>query len=334
MAGFVLRRAGWAAFVVVAVVTIVFVLMFGIGDACATKLGPNAGPEQVAQCRERHGFDQPLWKQYVAYLGVTTCLRRGDDAWHSDPAERGRCGLLQAELGSSMLHDEPVMDVIVTRLPRTLLLGGLALFFEILIGVTIGVIAAVRRNTWFDTGFMATAFLGISAPTFLTGLVFLYFFAFRLGWFPVGGYGVTGWDHVYHALLPAFTLAIIGAATYARIMRSEMIETLRSDFIRTAHAKGVAPWRVVVAHGVRTALLPIVTLMGLQLAILVSGAIITETIYAWPGVGRLAVESIVNLDAPIVMGVVLIVSLTVQLGNFLADIAVAALDPRIRLGSD
>jgi peptide/nickel transport system permease protein len=331
MARFLAERALWAVFVVAAVVTIVFVLMFGIGDACASKLGANARPEQVAQCRAQYGYDQPLFTQYLGYLGIGSCLRRDDAAWSADPDERGRCGLFQGELGRSMLHEEPVVDVIVTRLPRTLLLGGLALGFELLIGVGIGILAAVRRNTWFDTGFMATAFLGISAPTFLTGLVFLYFFAFRLGWFPVGGYGVTSWDHVYHALLPAFTLAIIGAATYARIMRSEMIDTLRSDFIRTAHAKGVAPARVVIAHGARNALLPIVTLMGISLAILVSGAIITETIFAWPGVGRLAVESIINLDAPIVMGVVLIVSLTVQLGNFLADVAVAALDPRIRV---
>ncbi len=331
MAGYLVKRAGWGLFVVVVAITVVFGLMFGVGDPCAAKLGANARPEQVAQCRADYGLDEPITTQYLSYVGVTECLRREDPAWSPDPAERGRCGLLQGELGTSMLHQERVTELVVTRLPRTLLLGAMAMLFELLLGVSIGVIAAVRRNTWFDTGFMATAFLGISAPSFLTGLVFLYFFAFRLGWFPVGGYGVTSWEHVYHAVLPAFTLAIIGAATYARIMRSEMIETLRSDFIRTAHAKGVAPVRVVLAHGVRNALLPIVTLMGLQLPLLVAGAIITETIYAWPGVGRLAVESILNYDAPTVVGVVLMVALTVQVGNFLADVAVAALDPRIRL---
>jgi peptide/nickel transport system permease protein len=224
-----------------------------------------------------------------------------------------------------------VTRVILTRLPRTILLGAMALLFELLIGLFIGIVAAARRNTWFDTGIMAVAFLGISAPTFLTGLLFLYFFAFRLGWFPVGGYGVTAWDHVYSAMLPAFTLAIIGAATYARIMRSEMVEVLRSDYIRTAKAKGVGPLAVVLKHGARNALLPIVTMMGLSLAILVSGAIITESIYAWPGVGRLAIEAINSFDAPMIMGVVLMVSLTVQLGNFLADIALGLLDPRVRV---
>lgn len=331
MLGYTLKRLGWAVFVVAVALTVVFVIMHGVGDACTAKLGPQARPEQVQQCREQYGFDKPFLAQYLSYVGVGECVRKGSADWSEDADERGRCGILQGDLGESMLHGEPVVDVILTRLPRTLLLGGMALGFEVLIGVFIGVLAAVRRNTWFDTGFMATAFVGISAPTFLTGLLFLYFFAFRLGWFPVGGYGLDPLDHVYHALLPAFTLAIIGAATYARIMRSEMVDTLRSDFIRTAHAKGVAPGTVVVRHGVRNALLPIVTLMGLQLAMLVSGAIITESIFAWPGVGRLALESIDNMDAPIVMGVVVMVSLTVQLGNFLADISVAALDPRIRL---
>lgn len=330
MAELLLKRSAWAGFVVFAVVTIVFVLMYGIGDACASKLGANARPEQVQECREAYGFDRPMTEQYLGYIGIGLCVRRNSDGWSDDPSERERCGLLQGDLGDSMLHDDRVTEVIMARLPRTFLLGGMAMGFELLIGLLIGVIAAVRRNTWFDTGFMATAFVGISAPTFLTGLIFLYFFAFQLGWFPVGGYGVTGWDHVSHAVLPAITLAIIGAATYARIMRSEMIETLRADYMRTAKAKGVGPIKVIFAHGVRNALLPIVTLMGLQLRLMVSGAIITETIFAWPGVGRLAFESISNQDAFIVMGVVIIVSLTVQFGNLLADLSVAGLDPRIR----
>jgi peptide/nickel transport system permease protein len=154
--------------------------------------------------------------------------------------------------------------------------------------------------------------------------------AFLGGWFPVGGYGVTFWEHVEHALLPAFTLAIVGAATYARIMRSEMIDNLGSDHMRTAKAKGLHPLRVVLTHGVRNALLPVVTLAGLSMPLLVSGAVITETIYAWPGMGKLAIEAINNLDLFTIMGVVLFASLMVQLGNLLADLAVAALDPRVR----
>ncbi len=241
-----------------------------------------------------------------------------------------RCGLLQGDLGESFGHHEPVADVIAQRLPRTLLLGAIALLLELLLGVSIGILAAYRRNTWVDTGLMSAAYLGISMPTFVTGPIFLAVFGFYYGWFPLGGYGVGFWDHVYHALLPGFTLAIIGAATYARVMRSELVDTLRSDYIRTAAAKGL-PTSGVLRHAVRNALLPIVTMLGLSLTLLVAGAIITETIFGWPGMGNLAIRSIVNLDTPTVMGVVLVFAVTVQAGNLLADIAVALLDPRVRL---
>ncbi|MEM9071513.1 MAG: ABC transporter permease [Myxococcota bacterium] len=241
-----------------------------------------------------------------------------------------RCGLLQGDLGESFGHNEPVAEVIAHRLPRTLLLGAVAMSIELLIGLGVGIFAALRRNTWVDTGFMSAAYLGISMPTFVTGPIFLAVFGFYYGWFPLGGYGSGFWDHVYHALLPGFTLAIIGAATYARVMRSELVDTLRSDYIRTAAAKGL-PGRGVVRHAVRNALLPIATMVGLSLTLLVAGAIITETIFGWPGMGNLAIRSIVNLDAPTVMGVVLVFAVTVQVGNLLADIAVAFLDPRVRL---
>ncbi|RLB54255.1 MAG: glutathione ABC transporter permease GsiC [Deltaproteobacteria bacterium] len=331
MLEFALKRAAWASFVMLAVITIVFMLVSQIGDPCAARLGANARPEQIAACHEQYGFDQPLTAQYGAYLGLSSCVRKSSPNY--DGGE-GHCGILQGDLGESMRMEQDVVEVILTRLPRSMLLGAMAMGFEVLLGVFIGIIAATRRNTWFDTGVMATAFVGISAPTFLSGLLFLYFFAFRLGWFPVGGYGNTPLEHIYSAILPAFTLAIIGAATYARIMRSEMVETLRADYVRTAKAKGLGPVAVIMKHGARNALLPIVTLMGLQLAILVSGAIITESIFAWPGVGRLAIESIHNLDAPIIMGVVIMVSFTVQFGNFLADVAVGALDPRVRVDQE
>ncbi len=334
MIGYVLRRLGWGLLVVWVVVSGIFVLMNAIGDPAAAMLGPKASPERIAELRRYYGLDRPLSEQYLAYLGLVPCIRHSSPKWHEDPARRQHCGLLQGDFGESFVHKEPVLRLISYRFPRTLLLGLLALFFELTFGVTLGVMAAVRRNSWFDTGFMALAFLGISAPSFLTGLLFLQFIAYRLGWFPVGGYGLTPWEHVYHALLPALTLAIIGAATDARIMRSEMIETLRADYVRTARAKGASPLRVVLRHAFRNALLPIVTIVGLSLPLLVSGAIITESIYAWPGMGSLLLESIYNLDVPTVMAVVVVVSSTVQAGNLAADIAVAALDPRVRLGAE
>jgi peptide/nickel transport system permease protein len=327
MTVFLARRLGFTAFVLVVVLTLVFNLLFGIGDPAVATLGPNAKREQIEDFRKRYGLDRPLLEQFTGYVGLTRCIRPASPAYDEG---RGHCGVLQGHLGESFSHNEPVGQVLLTRFPRTLLLGLIAIFFELVIGLTFGMIAAVRRHTWLDTGIMALAFLGISAPTFLTGLLFLYYVAFLLGWFPVGGYGVGFWDHVQHALLPAFTLAIIGAATYARIMRSEMIDNLGSDHIRTAKAKGLHPLRVVLAHGFRNALLPVVTLMGLTMPLLVSGAVITETIYAWPGMGKLAIEAINNLDLFTVMGVVLFASLMVQIGNLLADLAVAALDPRVR----
>lgn len=331
MVTYALRRLSWTALVLAIVLTAVFTLLFGIGDPAVATLGANAKREQIEDFRRAYGLDQPLPQQFLSYVGIAKCARPSAPGWDPDPDKRGRCGLLQGNLGESFSHNEPVADVLISRFPRTLLLGVMAMGFELLFGLVIGIVAAVRRNSWIDTGFMTLAFLGISAPSFLTGLLFLRYVAFQAGWFPVGGYGTSFADHLYHAVLPALTLAIIGAATYARIMRSEMIDVLGSDYIRTAKAKGASPLRVVLRHGVRTALLPIVTLMGLQLALLVSGAVITETIFAWPGMGRLAIESITNLDLFTVMGVVLFASLAVQLGNLIADLAVAALDPRVRL---
>src|SRR5690606_11074557 len=220
--------------------------------------------------------------------------------------------------------------LIAVRLPRTMLLGALALGLELLIGLGLGIVAAVRRNSWLDSAIMSATFAGVSLPTFVTGLLFLGYFAVRLGWFPVGGYGAGAWSHVWHAFLPALTLALAGASTYARIMRSELIETLQSDYVRTARAKGLSYTRVVLVHGVRNALLPVITLVGMSLRILVSGAIVTEAIYGWPGMGRLAVEAIGGLDLPVVLGIVFVASAFVQLGNVLADVAVAIFDPRVR----
>ena len=419
MLAFIVRRVLGAITIVFLVVLLVFTLVHAIGDPAAATLGPNAGPEQLADFQRKYGLDRPLGQQLLGYLGVGGCVRgrrpaiveddlsaqleragldvarphrtseesalpsshgeitaeltKAGEAWElalvatdaggaaqtfrasgnvddlaSEVAEpvaahlgggavvvrrfdRGdRCGLLQGDLGESFGHNEPVADVIGHRLPRTLLLGAIALLFELLFGLSVGILAAVRRNTWVDTGLMSSAYLGISLPTFVTGPLFLFAFAFLYGWVPLGGYGVGFWDHVYHALLPAFTLAIIGAATYARIMRSELVDTLRSDFVRTAAAKGL-PRHRVVGHAVRNALLPIVTMLGLSMTLLVAGAIITETIFGWPGMGALAIRAIVNLDAPTVMGVVVVFAVTVQTGNLLADIAVAALDPRVRL---
>lgn len=308
-------------------VTTVFFVASGIGDPAVATLGPNATPERRAEWRYQWGLDASVPVQYARYLGLAPY-----------PDEPGRIhdagfhGVLQGELGLAFRDQQPVVDAMAHRLPRTLLLSGMVLVFEIVFGLLLGTLAALRRGTFLDTGFMGLAFLGVSIPSFVSGPIVLLVFAFRLGWFPIGGYGLHFWDHVYHGLLPAMVMAVIGAATYARVMRSEMIETMQADYIRTARAKGLSPTAVVLRHGVRNAMLPIVTMIGLSLPLLVNGAIITEFIFNWPGMGRLVIEAINGLDIPTIMGVVLIVAVVVQIGNLIADVAVGALDPRIRLG--
>lgn len=309
MLSFVFRRLLWAMFVVAVTISGVFFLMNGVGDPARARLGPKASAAQLEAFREKCGLKAPLVQRYATFLG----------------------GIATGDLGRTCPEGREVSALIAARLPRTMLLGAMAIFLEVLLGASIGIWAATRKGTWFDTAVMSTTFLMVSAPTFVTGLLFLNYAAFRLGWFPVGGYGVSMLDHVRHALLPALTLAIIGTATQARLMRSEMIETLRSDYVRTARAKGASEPRAILRHAARNAMLPLVTLTGLNASLVVSGAIITEAIYGWPGMGRLAVESITSLDVPTVLGVVLVASLGVQLANLLADLLVAALDPRIRL---
>jgi peptide/nickel transport system permease protein len=304
------RRLARSLFVIWASMSLVFFIAHGIGDPAVAALGPNARAEQIAQYRTRHGLDRPFLVQYGEYLA----------------------GALSGDLGRSYRDEQPVLEVLLTRLPRTMLLGAMALGFELVLGIALGVAAALRRHRALDAFAMGLAFLGVSAPTFLTGLLFLHVFAFRLGLFPVGGYGNDPLDHLWHAILPAFTLAIVGAATYARLVRAEMIETLRSDYVRTARMKGLTETRVVLGHALRNALLPAITLAGLSLPLLVSGAIITESIYDWPGMGRLAIESIHALDVPMLLGIVLFASISVQVGNLGAEWLISAIDPRVKFG--
>jgi peptide/nickel transport system permease protein len=310
MSLFLVRKLATAIFVLWLVMTGVFLLVNVVGDPARAALGPQASGAQLDAFRKKHQLDLPLGERYLAYLGQLATL----------------------ELGRSYQDERPVAEMIAVRLPRTLLLGGIALGLELLLGLGAGVLAALYAKSWFDSAVMATSFVGISMPSFVTGLYFLGYFAFRLGWFPIGGYGVSALDHVYHAILPALTLAVIGAATYARLMRSELLEALKSDYVRTARAKGLPPWRVVLVHAGRNALLPVVTLLSVSLRVVVSGAVITETIFGWPGMGRLAYEAISGLDLPLVLGIVFVACAVVQLGNVLADLAVAALDPRLREG--
>jgi peptide/nickel transport system permease protein len=308
MMRFLLGRLCSAVLVLWLVMTGVFLLVNVVGDPARAALSEKASPEQLEAFRKKHGLDRPLRERYGQYL----------------------LELASLDLGVSFQDAQPVTELIARRLPRTLLLGAMALSFELILGLGAGVLAALYRKTWLDTLIMAISFAGISMPSFVIGLWLLGYFAFRLGWFPIGGYGVSALDHLRHAVLPALTLAVMGAATYARLMRSELIEALKSDYVRTARAKGLSMRRVVLVHALRNALVPIVTLLSVSLRIVVSGAVITETIFGWPGMGRLAFEAISGLDLPVVLGIVFVACGVVQLANIVADVAVVALDPRLR----
>lgn len=333
MMRYLARRLAFGFAVVALVTTAVFLLVYVAGNPAATALGPHAGPEQIAQFEHKQGLDRPLHVQFLAYVGAIPCLRQYETGDPTAPRPGARCGLLQGDLGRSYLFGEPVTEVILARLPRTVLLGGMALGFELLFGLLAGLVAALRRDSFEDFALLATTSLGASLPTFVTGPVALYVLAFLAGWFPIGGYGTTPLEHLHHAILPSLMLSVGGAASYARLLRSELVEALRSDYVRAARARGLPEGRVL-RHALRNALAPVAAMIGLSLPGLVGGAIVTESVFGWPGLGKLSVQAVNALDAPTVLAVVLMSALAVQAGNLLADLALAWLDPRVRLGDE
>lgn len=308
MIRFLLRRALAALLILWAVGTVTFVVTTQLGDPVSVIAGPRASAADRAHVRAFYGLNDPTIVQYGRFMGR---LARGD-------------------LGRSYRYRRPVSELIAERFPRTALLASLALVFEVTLGVFLGLVAAARKGKPVDTAVMASSFVMMSTPTFLSGKFLLVGLAYYAGLFPLGGYGTTALEHVYHAILPAFALAALAMAHYARLVRNELVEVLRSDFVRTARAKGLSEGAVLVKHALRNALLPVVTSVGLSIGALLGGAIVTETIFAWPGLGRLAYEAIVGLDVPTILGTVLFGSLLVQLGTLLSDLAYAYLDPRIR----
>ena len=201
-----------------------------------------------------------------------------------------------------------------------------AIFFELLLGLSAGLIAATQRGRATDQTVMVLSFVGVSAPQFVVGLLLLYVFAYLLDWFPLGGYGTFS-----HLILPALTLGITGAGWYSRMTRSATIDVLRQDYIRTARAKGVPESQVILVHGLRNAILPVVAMIGLDIGIFMSGAVVVESVFGWPGIGQLAWQAIQRVDIPIIMGVTLVAAIAIVIGNLLADIATSLLDPRVSL---
>lgn len=256
----------------------------------------------VEQLRSQLGLNDPLPVQYVRFLG---------NALHGD-------------LGNSIMNDEPVTRLILTQLPSTVELAFAGMAIGILLGCLLGIVAALRPNSWSDYGSMIVAMIGVSVPSFWLGLLLIFFFALRLGWFPATGQG--GLDRL---VLPATVLGLGVAGMIARLVRSSMLEVLRQEYVTTARAKGLFEWHVVLRHAFRNAMIPTVTMVGLQFGQLLSGAVIVETVFARQGIGRLAVDAILRKDFPLVQGTVLFIAVLYLLSNLFTDICYGYLDPRI-----
>jgi peptide/nickel transport system permease protein len=329
--GRISTRVLWALFTIWAVVTLAFFINQALpSDPARAVAGPQARPADVARIRVALGLDRPITTQYRIFMQRLVHARPGDEAaTRREHASCAKLGPLHVDLGTSYQMRRPVVQVIAERFPRTFFLALAAVFVQVLIGVGLGVVAAVKRNTAWDYGAVTFTLLGISAPTFLTGILLQYVFGHRLRWLPLDGFGLTLGEHVVSIVLPALTLGIAGAAYYTRLVRDDMIDLLRQDFVRTARAKGVPPFGVVVKHALRNALLPLVTLMGLDLGTLVGGAIVTEKLFRWPGLGQLSVDSVFQRDAPLILGTVIVASTAIVLSNLLVDLSYAVLDPRV-----
>jgi ABC-type dipeptide/oligopeptide/nickel transport system permease component len=302
---YLIRRLLLTIPVLLGVATLVFSLIHFIpGDPAQAMLGEGAAPEDVAQLRARLGLDRPLLVQYGTFLQ----------------------GLVRGDLGVSLRNDQPVLQQILERMPATAELALASMTVAVLIALPLGIIAAVWRGTAIDHTAMTLSLVGISVPNFWLGPLLAIVFAVELGWLPVGGRGT-----VAHLVLPAVTLGAALAAILARMTRASLLEELREPYVLAARAKGVSRSRAILHHAFRNSLIPIVTILGLQFGVVLTGAVITESIFAWPGIGRLLIQSISFRDYPTVQGCVLLIAVTYVAVNLITDLTYGFLDPRIRV---
>jgi len=279
------------------------ILKFVPGDPALQVGGLDASPEDLAAIRQQLGLDRPVHVQYLYFVG----------------------NALRGDFGKSIRSNRPVLEEMWSRIPNTVVLTAVAMIFAILLGTGLGILAAVRQYSLWDNLAMATAMLGISVPIFWLGLMLMLLFAVQLRWFPTAGTGTA-----LHLVLPALTLGAASAAIIARQVRSAMLEVLRQDYVRTARAKGLKPRKVILRHALTNALIPAVTIIGLQFGYLLAGAVVTETVFAWPGVGRLLVDAIKFRDFPVVQATILWLALIFSTVNLAVDVLYGYLDPRIK----
>lgn len=307
MRRYVLSRCGQAVPVLFGVTLITFLLTHvALGDPVRAMMGQRADPEVVARIRAEYGLDKPLWHRYALYMGK----------------------LLVGDLGYSYRQGRPVSETLAERLPATMRLAVAAMVVAVVLGMAAGIVAAVRHNTGVDLLMMTLSLLGISTPVFWLGMMLILLFAVWLGWFPISGYGDGAFGHL---VLPALTLGALQAGYIARMTRSALLEVLRQEYVRTARAKGLKERVVILKHGLRNGILPILTLAGIGLGDLLVGAPLTETVFGWPGLGRLLVAAVGNRDLPVVLGATLLFALIYLGANLVVDLAYALVDPRVRL---
>ena len=303
MTNYIIRRLIFAFLTLFGVSLVTFLVVNAVpADPAAVIAGPYANAQTVENIRHQLGLDRPLTVQYGVFL------------WNA----------LHGNWGVSFINQLPVLQQILDSFPATVLLGLTAFFTQLLIGIPLGAIAAARQNSWVDNLVMGNVLIGLSLPRYWLGVMLLFVFAFKLSWFPLGGYG-----EVSNIVLPALTVGLTGAAYYARLLRTSMIEVKRQDYVLTARAKGITESRVLTRHIMRNSLIPVVTWAGIDLASFMGGLIIVESVFGWPGIGRLTFMAIQNMDIPLIMGTVLFSGIIVVLMNLIVDICYVFLDPRI-----
>lgn len=284
---------------------VTYLLLYLIpADPARQLAGRSATAETVANIRAQLGLDLPFYEQYFRYLA----------------------NLLQGDLGRSYIQRTEVTELIRSRLSASAQLLVWGICFELLIGVSLGILAALKRNTAVDQLLMTLSFIGVSSPHFIASMLFLYLFAVHLEWFPLGGYGTT-----HHILLPAITLGLLGSGWYSRMVRSSMIEVLQQDFIRTARSKGLTRMRVIFRHVLPNAIIPIIPMVAIDIGIFIGGLVVVESVFGWPGLGQLAWQAIQRVDIPVIVGVTMVSAVFIVLANLLADLLVPLVDPRINL---
>jgi len=303
MLSFILRRLLLAIPTLFGVLVIVFLLLYvAPGDPVQEMVGERADPETVARLRAELRLDDPLHKQFIHYAG----------------------GVVQGDLGKSYITRRPIRQDIAERFPKTLQLAGAAMLLASIVGITIGILSARVPGGWFDRISLGVAYLGISFPVYWVGLILILVFAVMLRWLPPSGYG-----GIEYLILPALALGSRSIAFLARVTRSAMLDVLGSDFVRTARAKGQREGVVITRHALRNALIPIITVLGLDFGYYLTGSILTETIFSWPGLGRYVVNAIARRDLPAIQGSVLFLSVVFVLVNLITDLAYAKADPRV-----